>query len=213
MISSPPAPGVERWSGRFFRGGVLGCLFFAAPFLRADVLANSDFSNGRAHWGGDVEEVASTDLATGDANATAVTIKLKTDQWTMIYQSFTVREPELYYTIVFKLSKDYKLANAGSDDSAAGDFSKVPGLMQLYDAPVGHWTLFYTGTDPADSSSIKAKHLDPEAKPGKIQKLSGKLISLANGADANLILAFPPGKGLVTLKLLQLSPTDPDGQL
>ena len=212
MISSPPAPGVEGWIGRLFRAGALCIFFFAAPFLRADVLANSDFSAGRAHWGGDAEEVASTDLATGDANATAVTIKLKKDKWTMIYQSFTVREPVLYYTIIFKLSKDYKLANAGSDDSAAGDFSNVPGIMQLYDVPVGRWTLFYTGTDPTDSSLIKAKHLNPDATPGKIQTLSGKMINLANGADANLILTFPPGKGSVTLKLLELSPTDPHAQ-
>jgi hypothetical protein len=212
MISSPLAPGVECWGGGFFRAGVLGILFFAAPLLRADVLANSDFSAGRAHWGGDAEEVASTDFKTGDAKDTAVTIKLKKDKWTMIYQSFTVRDPVLYYTIVFKLSKDYKLANAGSDDSAAADFSNVPGLMQLYDVPVGRWTLFYTGTDPADSSSIKAKHFDPDAKPGKVQTLTGKLIGLANGADANLILAFPPGKGSVMLKLLQLSRTDPNAQ-
>jgi hypothetical protein len=123
-----------------------------------------------------------------------------------------VREPVLYYTIVFKLSKNYKLANAGSDDSAAGDFSTVPGMMQLYDAPVGRWSLFYTGTDPTDSSSIKAKHLNPDATPGKIQTLTGRLINLANGADANLILAFPPGQGSVTLKLLELSPSAPDAQ-
>jgi hypothetical protein len=129
-----------------------------------------------------------------------------------MYQSFTVREPVLYYTIVFKLSKDYKLANPASDDSSAGDFSNVPGIMQLYDVPLRHWTLFYTGTDPTDSTSIKEKHLDPAATPSKIQKLSGKLINLANGADANLILAFPPGNGSVTLKLLELSPTDPDSQ-
>jgi hypothetical protein len=84
--------------------------------------------------------------------------------------------------------------------------------MQLYDVPLRHWTLFYTGTDPTDSTSIKEKHLDPAATPSKIQKLSGKLINLANGADANLILAFPPGNGSVTLKLLELSPTDPDSQ-
>ncbi len=198
--------------GRFLRAGALGLMVFGAPLLRADVLVNSDFSQGRAHWGGDAEEVTATDLKTGDADSTAVTIKLKKDKWTMIYQGFTVREPVLYYTIVFRLSKDYKLAGKDGDDTEAGDFSSVPGIMQLYDVPPAHWTLFYTGTDPTDAGSIKTKHFDPESKPGKIQTLSGKLINLAYGADANLILAFPPGKGSVTLKLLQLSPKDPDAQ-
>ena len=215
MLSSPLAPGVEHWIGRFFRAGILGFLFFAAPFLRADVLANSDFSEGRAHWGGDAEEIAAPDPATStgtDTPSTGVTIKLKKDRWTMIYQSFTVREPVLYYTIVFKLSPDYKLTSQGSDDSAAADFSNVPGIMQLYDVPVGHWTLLYTGTDPTDSTSIKMKHLEADATLAKTQTLTGKLINLNNGADASLILAIPPGEGSVTLSTVELSPTDPNAQ-
>lgn len=201
MISSP------------LRAGVLSLLVLGSSLLRADVLVNSDFSEGRAHWGGDAEDVATRDpLATRgtETSANGVTIKLKKDKWTMIYQSFPVRVPVLYYTIAFKLSRDYKLAGKGGDEEA-GDFSNVPGLMQLYDVPIGHWTLFYTGTDPTDAGSIKKKFLDPKVST-KTQTLTGKMINLANGADANLILAFPPGKGSVTLTTLELGPKDPEGQ-
>ncbi len=201
MISSP------------LRAGVLSLLVLGSSLLRADVLVNSDFSEGRAHWGGDAEDIAARnpfDPSGNDTPTTGVMIKLKKDKWTMIYQSFPVRTPALYYTIAFKLSRDYKLAGKG-DDEEAGDFSGVPGIMQLYNVPIGHWTLFYTGTDPTDAASIKMKNLDPKGST-KIQTLTGKLINLANGADANLILAFPPGKGSVTLTTLELSPTDPQAQ-
>jgi len=199
--------------GRLLGAAVLVLWILGWPPLRADVLVNSDFKDGRAHWGGDAEDVASTDFKTGDARDTAVTIKLKKDKWTMIYQGFTVRVPALYYTLVFKVSKDYQLAGKPDDDSSmAGDFSTVPGLMQLYDVPISHWTLFYTGTDPTEAGSIRTKHLDPQSRPGKIQMLSGKLINLAYGADAHLILAFPPGKGSVMLKRLELTASDPNAQ-
>ncbi len=202
--------------------GFVGVLCLAAILLtplRAGVLANSDFSQGRAHWTGDAEEITAPDPATAtgtdtaaDAPTTGVVINLSKDRWTMIYQGFTVRDPVLYYTITFKLSADYKLSNTGSNDLQAADFSDVPGIMRLYDLPIGHWSLIYTGTDPSDETSINSKSLKPDVTTARSQSLSGKLINLNNGAEANLILAFPPGVGSVTLTALELSPTDPEAQ-
>jgi hypothetical protein len=193
--------------------GLLALLTTASPLLRGDVLVNGDFSEGRAHWGGDAENLAAPDGTTAADSGSApagVTVTLKKDGWTMIYQSFTIRDPELYYTITFKLSADYKLANPGSHDEAAGDFSNGPGLMRFYDVSLGHWSLITTGTDPTDENSIRVKSLDPDVTSAQSQTLTGKLINLNNDADASLILAFPPGEGSVTLTTVSLSPTDPN---
>jgi hypothetical protein len=222
MITEPFLPGCNgavfhRWKRG--PGATLVCLLallaIVSP-IRAGVLANSDFSEGRAHWGGDAEEMAPPDPTsvtgtdTAAAPATGVTINLKKDRWTLIYQSFTVRDPQLYYTITFKLSQDYKLTSQGKDDQEAADLSNVPGVMKLYNLPIGHWTMFYTGTDPTDETSINTKSLDPNTTTVQSQTLTGKLINLNNGADANLILAFPPGEGSITLTTVSLSPDNPE---
>ena len=186
----------------------------ALPQLRGDVLVNGDFSEGRAHWTGDAEEIAAPDTQdasddSSDSTAPGVTVTLSKDKWTMIYQGFTVRDPALYYTVTFKLSSDYKLADANKDDQLAADFSDVPGIMKLYTLPTARWSLIYTGTDPTNENSIKTKSLAPDTTTTQSQTLTGKLINLSEGADANFVIAFPPGEGSVTLTTVQLSPESP----
>ncbi len=197
---------------------ILVSLGVSLTVVRGDVLVNGDFSEGRAHWIGDAEETVAPDTSDSAENgsdstpATGVTVTLSKDKWTMIYQGFTVRDPALYYTVTFKLSPDYKLADANKDDQLAADFSDVPGIMKLYTLPTARWSLIYTGTDPTNENSIKTKSLEPDATTTQSQTLTGKLINLNDGADANFVIAFPPGEGSVTLTTVQLSPDSPTAQ-
>src|SRR5882762_8971027 len=70
----------------------------AAP-LRADILANSSFVDGRAHWKGDAKEINTSDLSAG--NVPGVTVTLNRDKWTKIYQRFKTHEKTVNYSISF----------------------------------------------------------------------------------------------------------------
>ena len=80
---------------------VLACV----TTLRADILVNSGFTDGRAHWKGDAQPLDQSDLSS-PTTSPGVIITLKKDKWTKIYQVFTTSEKKLRYSVSFKLSSD-----------------------------------------------------------------------------------------------------------
>jgi hypothetical protein len=188
--------------------------------LRADtdILVNSDFSDGRAHWKGDVQDPdtggssdlgASTDLgASSDSssgNTAGVVIKLKQDQWTKIFQNFTVRSPKLFYTVTYKLSADYKQESTSYQDTSSADFGDVPGINGTWDLCERYWYLMLPG------GNFPTRMLQPDLrKKGQQMTLTGHLNGLTTDFETSLLLAFPPGQGTVTLYKVQLTNTDPN---
>ena len=176
--------------------------------LRADILVNGNFADGHAHWKGDIQDTDAGDSASlSGANsgaAAGVTINLKKDKWTKIYQSFTARNEKLF-TITFQLSADYKLSSRNADDTSSADFSDVPGIYMMWSMSERFWNLLVSG------GSFANKILEPDTKKmGQQQTLTGRVSDLNTDTDSVFLLAFPPGEGSVTLFNIALSPNDPN---
>jgi hypothetical protein len=193
-------------------------LFAMAWFfnLRADtdILVNSDFSDGKAHWKGDAEEPSSSgdvDLGAinngGSGNNAGIVIKLKKDAWTKIYQSFSVTSEKLYFTITYKLSPDYKQESTSYQDVSTADFGEIPGINGTWSLAERYWYMMVPG------GNYVQRELEPNLrKKDQQMTLTGRLTGLTKYDDTQFILAFPPGQGSVTLYKVGLSLTDPDAE-
>ncbi len=178
--------------------------------LRADtnILVNSNFADGHAHWGPDAKDLDSGDLgASGNPQPGAI-INLKKDKWSKIYQMFTVRDHKLYYTVTFQLSTDYKLNSQSSDDSSAADLGDVPGIDMQWHLPERYWSMLIQGGE-----NFSEYMLRPDlSKRGQSQTLTGHLSDLHTDVESDFVIAFPPGEGSITLTNVSLSNVDPNAQ-
>ena len=183
--------------------------------LRADVLVNSSFADGRAHWKGDAQDVeasSSGDLSAGSSGSGAgVVIKLNPDKWTKIYQGFNIHDKTLFDTVTYKLSEDYKLTDTDSDSLSSLNFDDAPGIWNDYRLNASQWFFIVTGGEEGFSSMHKYYRPD-SVKKGE-QTMSGKIGGLVDGQEGTVMLALPPGKGSVTFLKIALSPTDPGAEL
>jgi hypothetical protein len=186
---------------------VLACL---VP-LRADILVNSDFTDGRAHWKGDAQPLDMSDLSSPTTPA-GVTITLKKDKWTKLYQVFTTKEKKLRYSVTFKLSSDYSVEEETSDGSSGGMMSPSPGLNDiegmypLYLSPWrAKWVIVPYDIGEGSSTYI---FLTPDLQKPDAQTLTGTIRGFNGDDEKILLLAFPPGEGSVTLLNLSLLPSE-----
>ena len=177
--------------------------------LHADILVNGDFADGHAHWKGDAKDPdGSTVDLTNPAPLGGVTITLKKDSWTKIYQTFATRVPKLHYSITFKLSEDYnpdhhQPQNAGSTMTPGLD--DIEGVPVYYGETNGAWMLILAQTGMSSSSIT----LSPNAKKTAPQTLSGDLRGVTDEADEmTLVFAFPPGVGTITITKIALTPNE-----
>jgi hypothetical protein len=184
-------------------------LLICAWPLHADtnILVNSTFADGHAHWGPDAKDIDSGDLGASSTPAGAV-VQLKKDKWTKIYQVFTVRDKKLYYTITFQLSNDYKLGSQDSKDHSNADLGDIPGIMWQWSLPEHCWSMLIQGGD-----NYTQDDLEPDrSKLGQSQTLSGHLNDLHTDVESVFLLAFPPGEGSITFSTVSLSNVDPNAQ-
>ena len=176
-----------------------------------DILVNSNFADGRAHWKGDAEDADSSDVTNlGEPSSTdsgSAIIKLNSDKWTKLYQVFIPREKKLFYTITFQLSNDYKLPSQNNSDTSAADFTDVEAIGTQWTLAEQYWSLIVTGGMTATQS------LQPDlSKKGQKQTLTGRITDLTPGVESVFLIAFPPGKGNVTFYAVSLSKDDPNAQ-
>ena len=179
--------------------------------LRADILVNGNFADGRAHWKGDAQPLDQSDLSSPSTTA-GVTITLKKDKWTKIYQFFTSKERKLRYSITFKLSDDYNVDQDTSPNSSDSISFRTPGLDDIegmfpffLSARGGRWVLipYEAGAGWSDV------YLSPDTKKSDSQTLTGEIRGFNdnNGTNERLfLLAFPPGEGTITLSNITLEP-------
>jgi hypothetical protein len=192
---------------------LLGLLVFASSIsLRADILANSGFADGRAHWKGDAKDVNTDNLGAG--SQVGVTITLKKDKWTKIYQMFTTHEKKVQYSISFTLSSDYHVEHDSSEGSSSimgpsAGLQDIDGMYPLYLSTYStSWVLIVQQFGSGGSSFI---YLRPDTKNADSQTLTGKIRGFTDSTDEKiLVLAFPPGEGSITLTNVSLSPETAD---
>jgi len=180
-------------------------LMLAVP-LRADILANSNFADGRAHWKGDGKEIDTDDISAG--NQPGITVTLQKDKWTKIYQVFSTQEKKVSYNITFTLSNDYRVdKGAGGSGDVSGPsagLDDIEGMYPLYAyAMGGAWTLIVE-----DFGAGGSAFLHPRPNPDKTvsQTLTGHLQGFDSSTEKILILAFPPGEGTITFTNVSLTP-------
>jgi len=184
-------------------------LVFMIP-LQADILVNGDFADGHAHWKGDAKD---PDPNSGDlSNPTplaGVTITLRKDKWTKIYQYFTTREKKLHYSITFTLSSDYK---PDRDQPRNAGFAPTPGLDDIIGVPIyygdpgGDWMCILAQAGMGSSSfpiHPNPKKTDPQTFRGVLRGAPGE-----DPLDMTLVFAFPPGQGTITLTSISMTGGD-----
>jgi hypothetical protein len=172
--------------------------------LRADILVNGNFADGRAHWKGDAQDPdTGGDLSQNPSNQGGVTITLKKDKWTKIYQVFSTHEKKLHYSITFTLSPDYepdKSQPEGSMSPSPG-LDDIEGLYPLYGYRGGNW-MCITAQGYSQSSFM----LHPDEKKTDSQTLTGIIPGAPDVTnDMLIVFAFPPGVGTITLTKVALT--------
>lgn len=184
---------------------VLAC---ALP-LRADILVNGNFADGRAHWKGDPQNLDTSGNLSNASAQGGVTIMLKKDKWSKIYQTFTTREKKLRYSFTFTLSSDYQVDHDGQ--TSLPNFSQVLGLDDIPGVPVyfedrnGSWMLIFAQAGRGSRSLI----LKPDVNKMDAQTFTGVLRGTGDDlTQMNLVFAFPPGEGTITITNISLTPDD-----
>jgi hypothetical protein len=173
---------------------LVGLLFAACVgAVHADILVNSDFTEGSAHWQGD---------RTTDTDASTLTITLKADTWTKIYQDFHSADGALKLHVSYSLSPDCTFL---PQNGMAGFFVSSQVLLDITGSRVNQ-----ANAIPIPIGGFLGVVVDP-SKPltftsimnGKVstdsQNSEGFFYDLTPHGDKMFYLAFPPGKGTVTL--------------
>jgi hypothetical protein len=183
-------------------------LVLAVGMARAsatDILANGDFANGSAHWDGD---------RVTDTDATNLVITLKHDTWTKISQVFHSADSALKVHVSYTLSEDCTFL---PQNGMAG-FSLTDGVIKditgqqianigMSPIPMGGFlSVIVDLTKPLVFSSILGGKVNTDT-----QTASGFFYDLNPNEEKTFYLAFPPGKGTVTLTgiVLESAPQGP----
>ena len=182
----------------------LVCVLPAISMLPAwagpNLLLNGDFSEGAAHWSGDMVSAAVADTTSpqGVTSQPGVIIKLHPQGWTWMYQELRMSPGTFRADVVATFSPDLVFS------LQFADYTGVPGRLGFYSkAPIdgqpGEWFLAEaSGNGFVVSQSIK------------VTDLSGPQLGTLKFVDSrdrtrHLILAFPPGTGTVSVKQVTLT--------
>lgn len=185
---------------------VLACVIIP---LRADILVNGNFADGKAHWRGDAQPLDQSDLSNPTTSA-GVTITLKKDKWTKIYQVFTTKEKKLQYSITFKLSSDYGLDQSYDNSSTGGFVPRSPGLDDIegiYPLSLYWWKNSWILV-PYELGSYSEIYLKPDVQKPDTQTLTGTIHGFVGDTEKILLIAFPPGEGTITLQNISLTSSE-----
>jgi hypothetical protein len=161
--------------------------------LRADILANGSFADGKAHWRGDAHE-----STTG-----GIVIDLDPVKWTSVSQTFSTREPNLDFSVTFQISDDYA-SKIGSLLSQSA-IENLTGILYKKAIGVGPNSWLVMIVDPAGRDMHYGR---VPVKPGEAnpQTQNGPMANLVEHEEKTLYLAFPPGAGSITLLHIELTP-------
>jgi hypothetical protein len=178
--------------------------------LRADILVNGNFADGRAHWKGDAKDIDTNNTSAG--TQPGVTITLNKDKWTKIYQTFNTHAKNVRYSITFTLSPDYQVqqdsynAGSGTMSGPTPGLDDIEGMPYLYGYSYnGGWMLIVREFGGWGSGSLYPR---PDPKKTDSQTLTGEIRGLTENAGKIILLAFPRGEGTITLTNISLTAED-----
>jgi len=193
-------------------------LSLAVTVLRADtILVNGDFSQGKAHWKGDAKDAASgdmTDISTSMSDqgaSSGMMVQLKPNDWTYVSQDFNTRETTLVFSMAYKTSSDFSLANGNGGDGSIGGIEaileRLVGFpLQRKDISIHKGAALVVVSDPSQNLVIyAASKLSSGADQ---QKSAVKIDGLMAHEDKTFFLAFPPGQGTITFQNIALTKPD-----
>ncbi len=186
-------------------------LLLSAAFIpgRADEqLKNPDFADGRSHWQGDGESVAQANNADAtpsfsENNATTgsgLLLKLSSRDWVKVTQDFRPLAAAGTLTVVYELSDGLTFS------TDFDDYKNIPAKIdyanfQSFDILAGKWimTIF-------ESADTQLKYYAITPKTGtQLQTFKTRIEGLVVRDDKTICIAFPPGRGTVTLHHVGLS--------
>lgn len=181
----------------------LRLLFFALSVVPApagsaeNILLNGNFNVGKIHWLGD-------GMVTPAGGS--VFLRLDRERWTILSQQITAGASTLELKVLYTLSPFCSLAKrpvakpltSGQLKTATGLTSSIPGLSPGTD---GAWLVLLL----KNGRIIRQVAVPVNPDDDNPRTLSTTLLDGAQPvADEYLCLAFPPGKGTVTISNLQL---------
>jgi hypothetical protein len=180
----------------------------SVAFADTDLLQNSDFSSGIAHWEGDCHSAGSEEATPSFVTSTAavpqgVTVTLRSHDWTKVTQDFEGKAGEYLLTVSYSFSPDLKFSTDGAD------YANIPGSTGMsrfkpFAAEPGQWVVILN-----DLGSMKFHYwkIMPQAGAATQTFTSKATLETGDTAEKTICLVFPPGTGTVTL--LQVGLTGP----
>jgi hypothetical protein len=186
-------------------GSILAILMaIAGPTFGYDILLNTDFSEGTAHWKDDPNATA---CLNAQATSSGALIPLSSSGWSRLSQIFDTPDAALQLNLTYSFSDD------GSFTPGANFNSSV--VQQLTGVSVSDFSL------PLGPHEFVALILDPQAKTIHYMKISsnapnaktiiGNFRRLLEHEEKTFYLIFPPGAGSVTVSHASLDePSDGD---
>jgi hypothetical protein len=207
-----------------------GVAFWACEAQADDILANSDFSQGKAHWKGDGQDASGTSIddvsasMSSQGSVAGMSVTLKPQDWTLVWQTFHTREAALTFSMNYKTSADFVLttgpggavASTSSVDSLLAYILQVPLRTSAMSGGLGDPTHPSPHISPASAVVFIA---DPSqnAVVWSFVKLTGApsgtittalLDKLMPHEEKTLYIALPPGTGTVTFANISLAKPD-----
>jgi len=172
------------------------------PMMADEELKNTDFTDGRSHWEGDGEALATANNAdatptlgaTAPSTQAGLLLKLSRRDWTRVTQGFRPLHSNGTLTVTYQLSADFAFSQA------IEDYTNVPTLMGFtsyrpFNIRPGTWIALFIETATQEMEYYKVT-----SKPGAdTQTYKGEISDLVPRVDKTICLSFPPGTGTITL--------------
>jgi hypothetical protein len=207
----------------------LGLLILASfsPIKGDDLIANSDFSDGSSGWGGDDVRggvTSSTNPFPNTAKAAGLTVPLRADLATRVFQPFRARDPEVTFTFVCTPSANCRFTGIGKVAEVASELeAETPDYTFLdaygnkqtrpnlnyrdYMSTFSNVTLLIVDRDKGE--------VHPYPVPINPSSAQAQTITFPMGFEPHheyeLYIAFPPGDGSISLnKVSMVNGVKPD---
>jgi hypothetical protein len=195
-----------------------------------NVLSNGDFSNGKANWKGDIQDLSDGDVTNiaspmgNQKKSSGIILTLKPD-WTRVSQVFSTRETTLGFSMNFQVSTDF--AETPPPDKRGepqgGESFFMANLANLVNIPLKKDRSSHRG-EPVDTrpfiglvivdimqNTVFTQYVPLKPIPGTPQIVSAQFDSLEAHEEKTFYAFFPPGTGTVTFYNISLTKAAPAG--
>jgi hypothetical protein len=191
---------------RFIRTACILALFtaLAGPAFGYDILLNTDFSDGTAHWKDDPNATA---CLIAQPTSSGVQIPLNATGWSKISQRFETPNSLLALNVTYAFSDDATFTpNTVLDSSVVQSITGVAVQPISLKLRPGDWVALIV--DPVAKTVHYVRISSATPNPKSVIAAFSKLME---HEEKNLYLIFPPGTGSVTISHASLEKSDSAG--